>query len=190
MEPLGDHADAAAKHPRFVPLVFRGTTWTFEHLEPFVFTLDPKLGFDITVVVLFSCHCFTESMGAADLVPAVEVFDDGGIARRLDPERYDLSRRFLPAVVATLHVRTIRVAGEGRQNFMTFEVLDPVQGLPVGHYAVFFEVTKDASRKKRLLLRVQSAYRIEALNDRQRRAGKVTLATLLRATYEGRRIRG
>ncbi|MDN7468251.1 hypothetical protein QZM43_21190 [Burkholderia orbicola] len=57
-------------------------------------------------------------------------------------------------------------------------------------YAVFFEVSKDRIRKRRLILRVQSAYMLDGgLNRRQREARKVALRTLLRASLEGRKIR-
>ncbi|WP_256097634.1 hypothetical protein [Burkholderia cenocepacia] len=55
---------------------------------------------------------------------------------------------------------------------------------------MFFEVSKDRIRKRRLILRVQSAYMLDGgLNRRQREARKVALRTLLRASLEGRKIR-
>jgi hypothetical protein len=59
-----------------------------------------------------------------------------------------------------------------------------------GTYAVFFEVSKDHRRKKRMLLRVQSAYRLDTLSERLKKGGKVNFAQLLRATYAGRKIKG
>lgn len=59
-----------------------------------------------------------------------------------------------------------------------------------GYYVIFFEPEKDSKRKKRVLLRVQSAYFVDALTKRQQQAGKVTFASLVKATYEGRKIRG
>ncbi|AOS81412.1 hypothetical protein Q5W_21880 [Hydrogenophaga sp. PBC] len=56
-------------------------------------------------------------------------------------------------------------------------------------YSVFFEVRKDAARKKRIILRVQSAYLLDELTQRQRNARKVNLNVLLKAVYDGRTIR-
>lgn len=57
-------------------------------------------------------------------------------------------------------------------------------------YAIFFEVEKDKARKRRLVLRVQSAYVLDnGLTKRQTKAGKIGFETLLRATCLGRKIR-
>ncbi len=48
-----------------------------------------------------------------------------------------------------------------------------------GVYAVFFEVLRDKRRKRRLLLYVQSAYRLERRTNRLAKGGKVRFATLL-----------
>jgi hypothetical protein len=105
-----------------------------------------------------------------------------------DAERYELSRRFLPRLVQELMTRQIRVEGAPYHNFFTFEGAE-YAGRAI-QYVVFFEVAKDSRRKKRLILRVQSAYAVEALTQRQRKAGKVKFVTLLRAAYFGKKIRG
>jgi hypothetical protein len=108
---------------------------------------------------------------------------DTEIERRvLSKERYDLSRRFLPALVKDLPNRTIRYAGDSSLNYFTAEVTG--SDAP-GMYAVFFEVQRDKRRKRRLLLYVQSAYRLERLSNRLAKGGKVRFATLLRKTYQG-----
>lgn len=58
------------------------------------------------------------------------------------------------------------------------------------NYAVFFDVGKDQKRRRRLILRVQSAYCLaHGLTKRQKEAKKVNLDVLLKAAYEGRGIR-
>ena len=52
------------------------------------------------------------------------------------------------------------------------------------HADVVFEVQRDRRRKRRLLLYVQSAYRLEQLTNRLAKGGKVRFATLLRKTYQ------
>jgi len=81
----------------------------------------------------------------------------------------------------------IRIEGAPCNNFFTFEGAT-VGGRPV-HYVIFFEVTRDQRRKKRLLFRVQSAYPVDALTNRHASGGKVRFLTLLRAAYYGKKIR-
>ena len=183
------HHAAIGAHHRFPTVTFRGATWDLSHLDTFAFRADvgpydsPLL---IDVVVLFSCHCFTRGTDGFATSAASESYADGREVRILCEERYLLSRRFLPQIVKELFSRKIRVASD-RPNYVTLETVD----LPhPGFYLMFFEVTKDLARKKRLLLRVQSAYRVDALTARQRNAGKVNFDVLLRATYEGRKIKG
>ena len=92
--------------------------------------------------------------------------------------RADFSRRWLK----TFQIETIRYAGDSSLNYFTAEVTG--SDAP-GMYAVFFEVQRDKRRKRRLLLYVQSAYRLERLSNRLAKGGKVRFATLLRKTYQG-----
>ncbi|PZQ74314.1 MAG: hypothetical protein DI563_12615 [Variovorax paradoxus] len=88
-----------------------------------------------------------------------------------------------------LALRTVTYCTENEEtpNYMTFEAVD--RDGKAACYSVFFEVRKDAARKKRILLRVQSAYLQDQLTQRQRRARKVNMTVLLKAVYEGRTIR-
>ncbi len=181
------HADAVEARHRFPEVVFRGETWDLRHLDAFALRMDPDLGFEVDVVVLFTCHCFTHSIKkdvrAPFEIPPDEIYQDAVERRVLCKERYDLSRKFLPGLVKDLSRRTVRYAGDGQVNYFTAEAKQ--LGAP-GVYAVFFEVERDKRRKRRLLLYVQSAYRLERLSNRLAKAGKVRFATLLRKTYEGR----
>ncbi|PMS15016.1 hypothetical protein C0Z18_28705 [Trinickia dabaoshanensis] len=177
---------------RFGPLNYRGEPWDLSHLDPFAFRCDLGFGREHTVLVLFSCHCFTRSF-AWDVRPRHhiandEIFSDGREERVLCPDRYELSRRLLGELVIGLPVRRITIADERRANFLTVETTTGSGEHAV--YAVFFMVEKDKSRKHRLLLRVQSAYTLShGLTKRQKAAKKASLRSILRATVEGRTIR-
>ncbi|WP_322089043.1 hypothetical protein [Burkholderia sp. BCC1999] len=176
----------------FPPMRYRGERWDLSHLRPLTFTCDLETGFDVTVLVLFSCHCFTRSFKwdprTRDAIPADEIYDDGREVRVLCADRYRASRQLLRDVITGLATRRIVVANERQPNFVTVEAVSS-DGMP-RVYAVFFEVSKDRARKRRLILRVQSAYMLDGdLTRRQREARKVTLRTLLRASLEGRKIR-
>ena len=135
--------------------------------------------------MLFTCHCFTHSIKRDDRapleIPADEIYNDEIERRVLSKERYDLSRRFLPGLMKDLAKRTIRYAGDNALNYFTAEVTGAEAP---GMYAVFFEVSRDKRRKRRLLLYVQSAYRLEQLSHRLAKGDKVRFATLLRKTYQ------
>lgn len=188
---INDHADAVQPHHRFGAITSNGSPWDLSHLEAFTFKVDPGLGFELVVVVLFSSHCFTRSVKRDGRmpkdIPAGELYDDGRECRVLDEERYTLSRQFLPRLVRELGSRRIQVADPGR-NFFTFELID--QNERRRNYAVFFEADKDNRRAKRMFLRIQSAYTMDKLSNRQAKARKVRFDVLLKATYEGRKIRG
>jgi hypothetical protein len=189
VNPIDGHADAIEAQHRFKPLQFSGATWVFGHLEPFAFRAQIDENLVVDVVVLFSCHCFTHDRDK-DLrrdIPAAELYADGKKTRVLNPQRYQLSKAFLPRLVAELSSRHIRVIGGNKPNYVTIESIDQ-DGTEIC-YALFFEVLKDQKRKKRLLLRVQSAYALKSMTEAQKKARKVNLNVLLRAVYEGRTIK-
>ncbi|WP_118180833.1 hypothetical protein [Paraburkholderia phosphatilytica] len=178
---------------RFSGVVYRGIPWDLTHLDAFAFKTDLGLGSEISVLVLFSCHCFSHSFRRDGrerrFIPESEIYDDGRERRVLSPERYALSRKLLRQIIIHLPSRRITIAGERGPNFVTLENTnhDGTTSL----YAVFFEVEKDDARRRRLILRVQSAYVLdEGLTKRQAGARKVAFETLLRAAYLGKKIRG
>jgi hypothetical protein len=180
-----EHTDAIEPRHRFPEVIFQGETWNLRHLDSFALRIDPGLGFEVDVVVLFTCHCFTHSVSrdtrAPLEIPREEIYADDREERVLSKERYELSRAFLPGLIKNLARRTIRYAAEGRLNYFTAEVCGPKNP---GIYVVFFEVEPDKQRRRRLLLRVQSAYRVERLSHRLSKGGKVRFVTLLRKAYE------
>ena len=190
-----DHADVVKPHHRFANVWCRGQLWDLAHLDAFAFRYTLAVGqggTEVDVVVLFSCHCFSRSLrrdGRSPRdIPGDEIFTDGIETRVLDEDRYAASRVYLPRLVQELGTRTIRVAASDRQNFVTFETMEGSRGSRI--YAVFFEPRKDTSRRRRIILRVQSAYVLEALTRRLANAGKVGFDKLLNAVYSGGKIRG
>jgi len=183
-----EHADVVEPHHRFPEIQFGGSAWDLSHLDAFAIRFDPGVGHEIDIVILFSCHCFTHSLQydgrPVDEIPEEEIYDDGIERRVLCEDRYALSRVHLRQVISQLHSATIRFGEERGQNFFTTKCIDDDGAGAI--YTIFFEVTKDKKRPKRMLLHVQSAYRQVELKKRLRNAGKIRFATLVRAAYEGR----
>lgn len=89
----------------------------------------------------------------------------------------------------SLPSRRIVIADERQPNFVTLEGINADGSTSL--YAIFFEVQRDKNRKRRMILRIQSAYELdEGLTKRQAKAQKIGFATLLRATYLGKKLRG
>lgn len=177
-------------HHRFGAVHYRGCRWDLSHLDSFAF--KSEIGFDVTVVVIFSCHCFTrglpQNLAERGRIPSEDLFHDAREQRLLDPCRYALSQQWLRGLVLRLPERHIIVAQARQRNFMTWCALPAGQAGAI--YAMFFSVERDARRKGRMILRVQSAYLLDGgLTKAQKEGRKVKLRTLLKATYEGRPIR-
>jgi len=180
---------AIEPHHRYKNIQFKDEIWDLSHLKPFAISFDPGTGFDLTIVILFSCHCFSRALSAQEARTGVvckqSLYEDGREIRILDESRYQLSRIFLPGILHQLLDRKIQVLPTG--NFLTFETYSVMQAEE--SYAVFFDVKKDPLKRKRLLLRVQSAYALKKLNARQIKAKKVRFSTLIKSVFESRPIR-
>jgi hypothetical protein len=189
---LFEHDDVVESRHRFPSINFRGHAWDLRHLDAFAIRIDPNLGFEIDVIVLFSCHCFTHQVKhderARMEIPECEIYEDGNERRVLSKDRYELSRRFLPGLVKEFSQRHIRFGRQHPQNFFTAECAD-VNSTP-GMYVVFFELARDKKRKQRVLLHIQSAYWLQKLPRRLESSRKVRFATLLKAAYNGTFIHG
>lgn len=185
---ISEHEDIALSG-RFKLVVLRGAPWDLQHLEPFAFREELSPGVEVDVVVFFSCHCFTHDYRDDPRlsIPAEEVYLDGNDRRVLNEERWRLSKAHLPSFAQWIQSSPVRVLDNAQGNFATFQALNS-SGVPVT-YAVFFTVKKDAARRKRLILRVQSAYVLEQFTRRLKESGKVNLKVLLRAVHENRKIR-
>lgn len=189
---MTDHHEVVQAHHRFSGVAYFEEPWDLSHLDAFAIRVDPGLGYEVDVVILFSCHCFTKSYKsdgrAFESVPVGERFDNGRESRVLCPTRYALSKRFLPHLIKDLPTRSIQFARNDPLNFITIEMVDESAG-GSQRYAIFFEVTRDSKRRKRVLLHVQSAYLLDELTKRQAKAGKVKFATLVKAVYENRKLK-
>ncbi|WP_416758917.1 hypothetical protein ACNI65_20010 [Roseateles sp. So40a] len=194
--PMADHQEVVRPHHRFKNVVRCGKPWDLSHLDPFAFRVDPGLGFEVTVVVLFSSHCFTRSVSRdgrpKSSIPVDELFDDGRELRVLCERRYELSKRHLPALVRELRQRSIQIARDNPQNFVSIkrpEGCDDGEGRQ--HYVMFFEVVRDTKRKGRLLMQIQSAYSVDASSqERFRLRRRIAFLNLLKLTSLRRRISG
>jgi hypothetical protein len=192
--PIANHLDVVRTHHRFKNVMRCGQAWDLSHLAPFAFRVDPGLGFEVTVVVAFSCHCFTRSIARDGRrrgeIPNTELFDDGREVRVLCERRYELSKRHLPELIRELHKRTIQIARDNPQNFVTMKQIDGPDAQEQ-EYVVFFEVARDNKRKGRLLLQVQSAYAVDgSTRDRFRLRRRIVFFNLLKATSLRRKISG
>jgi hypothetical protein len=186
-ESLLQHNDVINARYKYSSVEYIGEIWNLEHLKPFAFKFELNVEVKVDVIVFFSCHCFTRKATDEEQksLESKYWYSDTYEDRVLDPERYAFSRLLLPRLVQELKSRHIKSTGHG--NFMTIEVIDTSSHkLP---YVIFFEVLKDKKRKKRLLLIVQSAYVKNDQTNRMRSGAKVNFAVLLKATYEGRKIR-
>jgi len=175
-------------HHRFQHVVYRGNHWDLSHLDPFAFFVEIAENKRIVVMVIFSCHCFTHKYKHDDRleIPQDELYNTHNETRVLNEERYSFSRNLLLQIVKQLDKRHITVADSGR-NFVTIEQLD--QNGNNFFYGVFFEVERGKRRGGHIMLRVQTAYPLNALNKRLKSARKVRFAVLIKAVFEGRTIR-
>ncbi len=181
---IDEHHDAVTDDHKHAPRVFGDETWTFDHLQAFVIKIPleptPKNMVKFDVVVLFSNHCFSREVKPGEVVEESLIVMDGNIRRVMDKQRYELSLKHLPQLVHELATRHIRIADASRPNFVTLELQPANTGEGPLHYAMFFEVKKDRSRKRRLLLRVQSAYILENPSKRLLKAEKMRFHVILK----------
>lgn len=184
------HEDITSQR-RFANVAFYDEIWDLGHLDPFAFREEIKKDLWVDVVVFFECHCFTHGYDKdlRDVIPKEEVFMEGNVRRVLNRERWLLSRALLPDLVQQLRGAPLRVLGGALGNFASFRAF--MRDGTTALYGVFLGVKKDSVRKGRLIMRIQSAYPLyeSELTNRMKKAGKVNLNVLLRATYEGRQIR-
>lgn len=182
------HANAVPAEHRFTPTTYRGQVWDLSHLDAFAVKveLSDQLG-AVDVVVLFGWHCFTRGLEPGQTFQGVSLGDIywlDGQRRILCPERYGLSKQ-LRAIVRELPSRQIRMAE--RQNYFLVEDAATDGGGTV-EYAIFFELSRDGKRR-RLFLRIQTAYTGLRLTSRLRDAKKVRFNTLVKSVFERKPLR-
>lgn len=142
VETLATNHGQASAQP-FGAVAFRGATWDLSHLAPFAFKMDVGQGLEVSVFVLFSCHCFTKSFRwdprPSLMIPDHEIYVDEHERRVLCEQRYNLSRQFLREIVTNLESRRITLADDRRPNFVTLEHVDEASGQTL-LYAVFLKL--------------------------------------------------
>jgi len=185
---MDGHHEVVTKHHRFESRVVGVEVWDFSHLEAFALKVGVDLTTDntteIDVIVLFANHCFTRELRRDEIVATELIWQDSREIRVLDRGRYELSVRYLPQIILDLPQRHVRVADHRRPNFVTFEIPPSEDWTGQGLYAVFFEVEKDARRRKRVLLRIQSAYLLQTPKHRLLKAEKINFHILLKNAYK------
>jgi hypothetical protein len=183
---MSDHLELVTKRYRFDSREVAGELWTFSHLEAFAIkipiNLPPAVEVMLDVVFLFSCHCFTRAIDMHDNVESSLIYEDSREKRLLDKERYELSKRYLRAIVKSLPYRHILVADRHRPNYVTMELLNQ-HTQAIDWYVVFFEVERDRHRNSRMLCRIQSAYLLDKPNQRLQKAQKINFKILLKKAY-------
>jgi hypothetical protein len=186
--PMDGHQDTVSDDHQFAEVAMGTEVWQFDHLAAFAMRvsldLPPGKPIDINVVVLFSNHCFTRGLEPGEVVDEAHIIMDGNEKRVLDKERYALSRQYLPGLIFDLHTRHIFVADPTRPNYVTFELPQAAVGAKPDRYAVFFEVKKDRVRRKRMLLRVQSAHILRNPTKRLLKADKMRIQVIMKRAYE------
>lgn len=185
--PMSQHDDVVEDHHRFATMTVGDEIWHFDHLEAFAmrvsFETSPGKTMEVDMVVLFSNHCFTRGLESDEVVDETQIVMDGAEKRVLDRERYVLSRQYLPKLIWELPTRHILVADPTRSNYVTFELPATTPDSEPIRYAVFFEVKKDKVRRKRMLLRVQSAYILDKPSKRLLKADKMRFQVILKRAY-------
>jgi hypothetical protein len=165
--------------------------WSFEHLRSYSFPYTIETAgsaVELQIDIVFSCHCFSRKPELGTALPdAPWVYKTATETRILDRERYDDSRNILPGMMHELVTRRILFAGT--ENFMTIETINS-QGKN-GYYQVFFVVSRKEGVKRRLELKVQSAYFVEDLHRRAQPKSMrpVRFKLIATAAYERRKLR-
>lgn len=180
---MDGHHDAVSDDHRHSPRQVGDELWTFDHIQAFAMKVQieqPSGLVDFDVVVLFSNHCYSREEHLGEAVDESLIVMDGSIRRVLDRQRYALSRQHLPQLVHDLPNRHIRIADASRPNFVTLEIQPATPDGAALHYAMFFEVKRDRTRKRRMLLRVQSAYLLESPSRRLLNANKMRFHVILK----------
>lgn len=140
-------AQAAVAGP-FAPLSIDGANIDLTHLHEFSFTFDTIKREGIQCFVTFSTHCFSDKHDPDRHPVHVPVFDDRGVERCFDQERYELSKC----------LRDLLSGLPGSKVYQTREANFAIITTNSGReYRVFFNIRK-MEQRKRLRLYVESAY--------------------------------
>jgi len=166
--------------PVFRRKTIRGVTYEMDHLEPLRFEVPNSEGILRSVLVSFSCHCFTAGLKAhhaPDLIYAHR-----GEKRAFEIDRHTLSLQ-LPGMITALGTRTVYKSTNHKSDNFFFWRQNP-RGF-FGPYLVFFNVVAAKQAGVQALMNVESAYIKPNMADR---GSPVTFATLIDKTARNQRV--
>jgi len=187
---ISEHQEAVELHHRFMPITVGNVEWEFSHLEAFAIKVPININhsstINIDVIILFANHCFTRSIEDGENPPTELIFDNGIERRVLDTERYELSKIHLRSIIHNLPNQTIFYADTKQPNFVIYEIKEGNDPTKLKRYAVYLFAEKDRARKRRVLLRIQSAYIPSEWTRRQEKADKISFRNLIKRAYQGK----
>lgn len=161
----------------------QGKTYTFEHLAPLTLSVPVKSGQTVrivSVVVHFSCHCFTEAHDPGLHTPDL-IYRHRGEVRAFQVDRYELSKK-LPAIIESLPTRKVFFTKE--TNYLVVESIDQ-DGRRVS-YTVFFDLKRARGIGYDLAMTVESAYVKDVL---PKHLDKISFRILAAKTLAGQKVR-
>jgi hypothetical protein len=137
----------------FRPIIIQGTTYEFGHLVPMTITVTvgkEAEARDYSVLVNFSCHCFTDTLDPAIHTPH---YHHDGERRAFSHSRYTQSLG-LPDIIRAIGNR--RVYFTFQNNYVLIETVDEAgESVP---YTVFFDLKRGTKGVANVVMTIASAY--------------------------------
>jgi hypothetical protein len=163
----------------FKPITIQGVTYAFEHLAQM--TINVAVGKDdaartFSVLINFSCHCFTDTLDVAVHTPDYHYFH-GSERRAFSHSRFERSRT-LPAIMEAIDNK--RVYFTNQNNYVLIEIVDAA-GVKVP-YTVFFDMKKGRKGIADVVMTVASAYEKPGMTTK---APTIRFHTLVAKTARG-----
>lgn len=141
-----------------------GKTYDLSHLEPIRMEVEyeeKKVLVKRMVTFLFSCHCYSRSPVTSEDVSHDMVVMDGNCSRVFSEERYELSR-LLPDLVRDLPNQ--KIYQTEHRNYLHLPCVDKLGQKFT--YLIAIRIKKGGGD---ILVRIESAYPIDKLEDRRKR---------------------
>lgn len=163
----------------FKSIKIRGTTYGFDHLLPLTIEVaadkdDPSR--KLTVLINFSCHCFTDALDKATHTPDYHYIHEGD-ERAFSLARYQHSLS-LPDILKAIENKRVYFTHE--KSFVLVETIDEA-GAKVP-YTVFLDVKKGNKRGIDVVVSIVSAY---AKPDMTSWASPIRFKTLVWKIHRG-----
>jgi hypothetical protein len=160
-------------------ITIKGATYGFDHLVPMKIDVGVGSGADartLSVLINFSCHCFTDKLDPGVHTPDYHYIHEGD-QRAFSHSRYTHSLG-LPDILKAIERR--RVYFTRQSNYVLVETVDE-NGVKVP-YTVFFDVKKGSKGGADVVMTVVSAY---VKPDMTTSAPTIRFATLVGKTFRG-----